>query len=85
MSANNSEEKHEESKKTMAFVERDLYLKPLLRSKQQEDILEKGLIAAMENIKLDSNLWREVVHEYKEMTIKRYFLKKRLITSFKKF
>ncbi|XP_076544527.1 uncharacterized protein LOC117604958 [Osmia lignaria lignaria] len=55
----------------MAFVERDLYLKPLLRLKQQEDILEKGLIAAIENIKLDSNLWREVVHEYKEITMKR--------------
>nr|XP_034181504.1 coiled-coil domain-containing protein 112-like [Osmia lignaria] len=71
MSANNSEEKYDASKKKMAFVERDLYLKPLLRLKQQEDILEKGLIAAIENIKLDSNLWREVVHEYKEITMKR--------------
>nr|XP_012141435.1 PREDICTED: coiled-coil domain-containing protein 112-like [Megachile rotundata] len=66
----NLDRKHDASKK-MAFVERDLYLKPLLRLKQQEDVLEKALAAAVENIKLNSNSWRDVVREYKEMTMKR--------------
>ncbi|XP_017893162.1 coiled-coil domain-containing protein 112-like [Ceratina calcarata] len=74
MNANSriSVEKRKESiRKKITSAEKNLYMKPLLRLKQQEEILEKGLIGAMENMKIGSNLLHDIVHEHRELSSKR--------------
>ncbi|CAK9811773.1 hypothetical protein ANTPLA_LOCUS7158 [Anthophora plagiata] len=59
------------SRKKVTSAERHLYIKPLMKLKQQENILMKGLISAIENMKIDSNLLQDIVHEHRELSLKR--------------
>ncbi|CAL7939020.1 unnamed protein product [Xylocopa violacea] len=65
------ERRNDTSRKKLTSAQRNLYMKPLLRLKQQEDILEKGLINAIENMKIDSNLLQDIMQEHKELSLKR--------------
>lgn len=59
------------SRKKVTSAQRELYMKPLLRLKQQQDILERGLISAIENMKIDPNLIQDIMHEHRELFSKR--------------
>ena len=71
-SGNSVKMKYDTSKKKVTSAQRDLYIGPLLRLKQQEDIFDKGLIGAIENMKIDSNLLHDIINEHKELSLKRY-------------
>lgn len=49
----------------------NLFMKPLLRLKQQEHILDKGLISAIKNMKIDSNLLQDITHQHTELSLRR--------------
>ncbi|CAD1470814.1 unnamed protein product, partial [Heterotrigona itama] len=74
MSANSGDSvkiKSDTSRKRLTSAQKDLYMKPLLRLKQQEGILEKGLITAIENMKIDSNLANDIMNQHRELSLKR--------------
>lgn len=66
------EERDDAHRRTAFSVKKDLYVKPLLKLKQQEDIIERGLTAAINNMKIDANLLQDIVHEHRELSSKRY-------------
>ncbi|XP_033348088.1 coiled-coil domain-containing protein 112-like [Bombus vosnesenskii] len=70
-SGNSVKMMYDTSKKKVTSAQRDLYIRPLLRLKQQEDILDKGLVGAIENMKIDSNLLQDIINEHKELSLKR--------------
>ncbi|KZC07973.1 hypothetical protein WN55_09036 [Dufourea novaeangliae] len=64
------------SRSRVSSAERDLYLKPLLKLKQQEDIIERGLATAIENMKIEPNFLQDIVQDYRDLSCKRQtFLK----------
>ncbi|XP_054015983.1 coiled-coil domain-containing protein 112-like [Hylaeus anthracinus] len=65
------EEKKNGLRRKMSSAERDLWLKPLLKLKQQEIILDRGVACAIDNMKIDKDLLQEIIHERKEMSSKR--------------
>lgn len=62
--------RNDTSKKKVVSAQ-NLFMKPLLRLKQQEHILEKGLISAIKNMKIDSNLLQDIMHEHTELSLKK--------------
>ncbi|CAK9800696.1 hypothetical protein ANTQUA_LOCUS2537 [Anthophora quadrimaculata] len=70
-SGSSVERNSDTSKKIVTSAERHLYIKPLMKLKQQENILVKGLISAIENMKIDSNLLQDIVHDHRELSLKR--------------
>ncbi|XP_076231231.1 uncharacterized protein LOC143177253 [Calliopsis andreniformis] len=60
-----------DTQKKMPSAEKELYMKPLLKLKREENIIERGLTSAISNMKIDSNLLKDIVHQYKELATKR--------------
>lgn len=69
-SSDNSVKTRNDTKKNVVSAQ-NLFMKPLLRLKQQEHILEKGLISAIKNMKIDSNLLQDITHEHTELSLRR--------------
>lgn len=69
-SSDNSVKTRNDTKKNVVSAQ-NLFMKPLLRLKQQEYILEKGLISAIKNMKIDSNLLQDITHEHTELSLRR--------------
>lgn len=67
---NSVKTRNDTSKKKVASAQ-NLFMKPLLRLKQQEHILEKGLISAIKNMKIDSNLLQDITHQHAELSLRR--------------
>ncbi|XP_078036426.1 uncharacterized protein LOC144469726 [Augochlora pura] len=71
-----SENKNGSTRRKVSSAERELYLKPLLKLKQQEEVIERGLASAIENMKIEPALLQDIVHTYRDLTMKReVFLK----------
>lgn len=70
-SSDNSVKTRNDTSKKNVVSAQNLFMKPLLRLKQQEHILEKGLISAIKNMKIDSNLLQDITHEHTELSLKR--------------
>ncbi|KAG6798431.1 coiled-coil domain-containing protein [Apis mellifera caucasica] len=68
---NSVKTRNDTSKKKVASAQ-NLFMKPLLRLKQQEHILEKGLISAIKNMKIDSNLLQDITHQHAELSLRRH-------------
>lgn len=69
-SDNSVKTRNDTSKKKMVSAQ-NLFMKPLLRLKQQEHILDKGLISAIKNMKIDSNLLQDITHQHTELSLRR--------------
>lgn len=69
----NVKEENKTSRGKVSSAEKDLWMKPLLKLKQQEDIIERGMTTAIGNMKIDADLLQEIVQEHKEMSTKRYY------------
>lgn len=69
-SDNSVKTRNDTSKKKVVSAQ-NLFMKPLLRLKQQEHILDKGLISAIKNMKIDSNLLQDITHQYTELSLRR--------------
>ncbi|XP_043251096.1 coiled-coil domain-containing protein 112-like [Colletes gigas] len=67
----NIEGRNGSSRRKIHSTQRDLWLKPLLKLKQQEDIIERGIVTAIGNMKIDGDLLKDIVHEQREITSKR--------------
>ncbi|XP_076162844.1 uncharacterized protein LOC143144375 isoform X2 [Ptiloglossa arizonensis] len=67
----NVKEENKTSRGKVSSAEKDLWMKPLLKLKQQEDIIERGMTTAIGNMKIDADLLQEIVQEHKEMSTKR--------------
>lgn len=70
-SSDNSVKTRNDTSKKNVVSAQNLFMKPLLRLKQQEHILEKGLISAIKNMKIDSNLLQDITHEHAELSLRR--------------
>ncbi|KOX69626.1 hypothetical protein WN51_05181 [Melipona quadrifasciata] len=70
-SGNSVKRRSDTSRKRLTSAQKDLYMKPLLRLKQQEGILEKGLITAIENMKIDPNLVQDITNQHRELFLER--------------
>lgn len=70
-SSDNSVKTRNDTSKKNVVSAQNLFMKPLLRLKQQEHILEKGLISAIKNMKIDSNLLQDITHEHTELSLRR--------------
>ncbi|KAK1130643.1 hypothetical protein K0M31_018760 [Melipona bicolor] len=70
-SGNSVKLRSDTSRKRLTSAQKDLYMKPLLRLKQQEGILEKGLITAIENMKIDPNLVQDITNQHRELSLER--------------
>lgn len=68
------EGRNDAQRKRTPPAEKDLYVKPLLKLKREEDIIERGLISAINNMKIDSNLLKDILREQKELATKRFVL-----------
>ncbi|XP_076230191.1 uncharacterized protein LOC143174176 [Nomia melanderi] len=64
-------EKNDSSRRRVSSAERDLYLKPLLKLKQQEGVIERGLTTAIENMRIEPSLLQDIVHNYRDLAAKR--------------
>ncbi|XP_033333174.2 uncharacterized protein LOC117224386 [Megalopta genalis] len=64
-------DKNGSTRRRLTSAERELYLKPLLKLKQQEGVIERGLTAAIENMKIEPALLQDIVHTYRDLTVKR--------------
>lgn len=69
-SDNSVKTRNDTSKKKVVSAQ-NLFMKPLLRLKQQEHILDKGLISAIKNMKIDSNLLQDITHQHTELSSRR--------------
>lgn len=69
-SDNSGKTRNDTSKKKVVSAQ-NLFMKPLLRLKQQEHILDKGLISAIKNMKIDSNLLQDITHQHTELSLRR--------------
>lgn len=69
-SDNSVKTRNDTSKKKVVSAQ-NLFMKPLLRLKQQEHILDKGLISAIKNMKIDSNLLQDIMHQHTELSLRR--------------
>ncbi|XP_043509460.1 coiled-coil domain-containing protein 112-like [Frieseomelitta varia] len=70
-SGNSVKARSDTSRKRSTSAQKDLYMKPLLRLKQQEGILEKGLVTAIENMKIDANLVQDIMNQHRELSLER--------------
>ncbi|KAK9300034.1 hypothetical protein QLX08_007150 [Tetragonisca angustula] len=74
-SGNSVKARSDTSRKRSTSAQKDLYMKPLLRLKQQEGILEKGLVTAIENMKIDASLVEDIMNQHRELSSeRRHFL-----------
>ncbi|KAF3427574.1 hypothetical protein E2986_00849 [Frieseomelitta varia] len=80
-SGNSVKARSDTSRKRSTSAQKDLYMKPLLRLKQQEGILEKGLVTAIENMKIDANLVQDIMNQHRELSLERLVEDCRLIVN----
>ncbi|XP_076294557.1 uncharacterized protein LOC143215860 [Lasioglossum baleicum] len=66
-----SAERNGSTRRRVSSAERELYLKPLLKLKQQEEVIERGLVTAIENMKIEPALLQDIVHTHRNLSMKR--------------